>query len=199
MTEQDHDVPAAYLMYSVFRASERIPGEVDRAGLARDVEAALEDIEGLTVRGWYDVSGFRADADLMVWWWAPRAEALQDAYHRLLASALGEYLTPVWSQVGPNPGATCACTRSCAAMTGICCPSRSGRRCCVITGWPRGDSKMSSPTPLPRSGSAITNGYWASRPTGLTASWTSCVPCGTPRLAGTCAKRSRSTRGRGLR
>ena len=102
MTEQDHDVPAAYLMYSVFRASERIPGEVDRAGLARDVEAALEDIEGLTVRGWYDVSGFRADADLMVWWWAPRAEALQDAYHRLLASALGEYLTPVWSQVGTH-------------------------------------------------------------------------------------------------
>src|SRR5690625_6186597 len=74
MTDQDHDVPSAYLMYSVFRASERIPGEVDRAALARDVDAALDGIEGLTVRGWYDVSGFRADADVMVWWWAPRAE-----------------------------------------------------------------------------------------------------------------------------
>src|SRR5690625_4353936 len=100
MTEQDHDVPAAYLMYSVFRASERIPGEADRAELARDVETALASIEGLTVRGWYDVSGFRADADVMVWWWAPRAEALQEAYHRLLASALGDYLTPVRTTVG---------------------------------------------------------------------------------------------------
>ena len=33
----------------------------------------------LVIRGWYDVSGLRADADLMVWWHAPTADALQDA------------------------------------------------------------------------------------------------------------------------
>ena len=29
-------------------------------------------IEGLTVRGWYDLSGFRADADLLLWAHAKR-------------------------------------------------------------------------------------------------------------------------------
>lgn len=91
-----------YLMYSVFRAAKRLPKEADRAALARDAGAALERIDDLTIRGWYDVSGFRADADIMVWWWGPRAEALQEAYHVVLASDLGEYLAPVWSQVGTH-------------------------------------------------------------------------------------------------
>jgi peroxiredoxin len=51
------------------------------------------------VRGWYDVGGFRADADFMVWWHAPTSEALQAAYHGLRRTALGRHLEPVWSQV----------------------------------------------------------------------------------------------------
>jgi len=92
----------AYLMYSVFQAAKRLPKEADRGELARTLTTRLEGIEDLTIRGWYDVSGFRADADIMVWWWGPRAEALQEAYHAVLASDLGEYLAPVWSQVGTH-------------------------------------------------------------------------------------------------
>lgn len=91
-----------FLMYSVFRAAKRLPSGADRAALARDLLADLDGIGGLTIRGWYDVSGFRADADVMGWWWGPRAEALQEAYHLTLASDLGEYLAPVWSQVGTH-------------------------------------------------------------------------------------------------
>lgn len=93
----------AYVMYSVFQASAHLPaGQGDRDALVGEVLDGLSAIDGLTVRGWYDVSGFRADADLMVWWWAPRAETLQQAYHLLRGSALGAHLTPVWSQMGTH-------------------------------------------------------------------------------------------------
>ena len=39
------------------------------------------------MRGVYDVSGLRADADLMVWWHAATADALQEAYGRLRRTA----------------------------------------------------------------------------------------------------------------
>ncbi|WP_413450230.1 hydrogen peroxide-dependent heme synthase [Georgenia phoenicis] len=94
---------SAYVMYSVFRAIHPLPEEGDvRAGLVREALTALEGVPGLTIRGWYDVAGFRADADLMVWWWAEDVEAVQEAYHRLLASELGAALEPVWSQVGTH-------------------------------------------------------------------------------------------------
>ena len=53
----------------------------------------------VTTRGWYDVSGFGADADLLVWWTDSDPERLQDAAHRLRASALGRYLAPAWSTI----------------------------------------------------------------------------------------------------
>ena len=55
------------------------------------------------IRGWYDVAGLRADADLMVWWHAPTSDTLQDAYHALRRSDLGGHLEPVWSQLGAAP------------------------------------------------------------------------------------------------
>ena len=51
------------------------------------------------MRGWYDVAGLRADADLMVWWHAPEIETVQQAYHELRRTALGRHLRPVWSVV----------------------------------------------------------------------------------------------------
>ena len=90
-----------YTMWSVFRQDGRLaeaPEAVAQSALT-DVETATADGD-LVVRGWYDVAGLRADADLMVWWHAPTSETLQDAYHALRRSVLGRSLTPVWSQVG---------------------------------------------------------------------------------------------------
>ncbi|GGL23094.1 chlorite dismutase family protein [Phycicoccus endophyticus] len=87
-----------YAMWSVFALAEPV-GDADRDALADEVEqlfAALAE-DDVVVRGVYDVAGLRGDADVMVWWHAPTIEALQDAYHRLLRTGLGEHLEPVWS------------------------------------------------------------------------------------------------------
>ena len=89
-----------YTMWSVFAArSGQLPG--DRGPLVEEVEGLLEELagKGLVVRGFYDVAGLRADADLLVWWHAPTVEAVQEAYRRLRRTRLGEALAPVWSVV----------------------------------------------------------------------------------------------------
>jgi chlorite dismutase len=88
-----------YTMWSVFAAD---PLGALRHELVDEVEAVLADlaVKGLVVRGWYDVAGLRADADVMVWWHAPDVETVQEAYHRLRRTALGAFLRPVWSVVG---------------------------------------------------------------------------------------------------
>lgn len=89
-----------YLMYSVFATSQALPADdEERAVLVNAALAAVESA-GVTVRGWYDVAGLRADADLMVWWHAPEIDTVQAAYHALRASDLGAGLDPVWSVAG---------------------------------------------------------------------------------------------------
>src|SRR5215216_2387614 len=88
-----------YTMWSVFRAEPL--GAVLREDLAGEVDALIEELaaKDVVVRGTYDVSGLRADADVMVWWHAATPEALQEAYTRLRRTALGRHLEPVWSQM----------------------------------------------------------------------------------------------------
>ena len=88
-----------YTMWSVFRLRDVI-GQADRSAEAAEVEKLFTELDGagVTVRGLYDVAGLRADADLMVWWHAPTADELQDAYHRFRRTAFGARLAPVWSQ-----------------------------------------------------------------------------------------------------
>jgi peroxiredoxin len=101
------DAPApltAYTMYAVFR-SRRGPGELADSG--RDLAAAeVDDLlaeltgKGVVTRGFYSVSGFRHDADYLIWWIAPNSEDLQDAYLRFLRTRLGRASDPVWSVIG---------------------------------------------------------------------------------------------------
>ncbi|HEY0359397.1 MAG TPA: hydrogen peroxide-dependent heme synthase [Mycobacteriales bacterium] len=88
-----------YTMWSVFRADGPLPA--DRSPLVTEVQELLDQLaaKDVVVRGLYDVSGLRADADLMVWWHASTVDELQEAYGRLRRTALGRHLTPVWSQV----------------------------------------------------------------------------------------------------
>ena len=89
-----------YTMWSVFRLARPLADE-SRSAIADEVQALIDELAGkdVVVRGTYDVSGLRADADLMVWWHAETAEALQEAYTRLRRTALGRRLEPVWSQM----------------------------------------------------------------------------------------------------
>lgn len=69
------------------------------ADAAADLSALVDgwSAQDVVVRGWYDVSALRADADLMVWLHAPTAELIQDALRQLRRSAVGDALVPVWS------------------------------------------------------------------------------------------------------
>jgi hydrogen peroxide-dependent heme synthase len=89
-----------YTMWSVFRLARPL-GDDARTSTADEVAVLFEELAGkdVVVRGTYDVSGLRADADLMVWWHAGSAEALQEAYGRLRRTVLGRHLDPVWSQM----------------------------------------------------------------------------------------------------
>ena len=89
-----------YTMWSVFRVSSPLD-PATRDATAAEAGAFLADLaaKDVVVRGTYDVAGLRADADLMVWWHAAGAEALQEAYAALRRTALGRSLTPVWSQM----------------------------------------------------------------------------------------------------
>ena len=88
-----------YTGWSVFRSAAPVPG--DRAAVAAEVTELFEQLEAkdVTIRGTYDLSALRADADVLVWWHAPAADDLQDAYGRFRRTALGRTLDPVWSQL----------------------------------------------------------------------------------------------------
>ena len=88
-----------YTMWSVFRASSPLPALRDE--VSGEVDALFEQLAGkdVTIRGTYDVSGLRADADVMIWWHSGSSDALQDAYGLFRRTALGRHLEPVWSQM----------------------------------------------------------------------------------------------------
>ena len=88
-----------YTLWSVFRLRDVLPE--DRTGYADEVDELFEQLaeKDVTVRGTYDVSGLRADADLMIWWHAETADALQDAYNRFRRTKLGRAVEPVWSNM----------------------------------------------------------------------------------------------------
>ncbi|RKN04089.1 hydrogen peroxide-dependent heme synthase [Streptomyces radicis] len=88
-----------YTLWSVFGLREPLPD--DRVGFSEEVTDLFAQLaaKDVTVRGTYDVSGLRADADLMIWWHAATADALQEAYNRFRRTRLGRALTPVWSNM----------------------------------------------------------------------------------------------------
>ena len=89
-----------YTMWSVFRLDQPL-GDADRTSEAAELEKLFAELAeaDIVVRGVYDVSGLRADADVMVWWHAADSEQLQQAYHRFRRTSFGRRLAPVWSQM----------------------------------------------------------------------------------------------------
>lgn len=97
--------PPVYTLFAVFRVSSSHPSVFDGhdvAGVVREFEDVIEltSAENVTLRGLYDLSGLRADADLMVWLHGPAAEDLQWALRLLRRTSLLKPLIRVWSTVG---------------------------------------------------------------------------------------------------
>ncbi|GGC87991.1 hypothetical protein GCM10011512_13670 [Tersicoccus solisilvae] len=70
-----------YTLWAVF-ARTSSPSPAAPAGELADLTGMLAE-QGVTVRGFYDVSGMRADADVMVWLHARQPDALQEALRTL--------------------------------------------------------------------------------------------------------------------
>jgi chlorite dismutase len=99
MSSTAESASTQFTLWAVLRRDPSSPVvEADDAELA----AIVDHIEagGVTVRGFYDVSGLRADADLMIWLHGPEAEALQRDLRRLRRTELLRPLLPVWNAMG---------------------------------------------------------------------------------------------------
>lgn len=86
--------PLGYTLWAVLRRDPaRETGAVDLAPAVAAVESA-----GVTVRGFYDVSSMRADADLMIWLHGAEPEKLQWALRELRRAV--PTLLPTWNAMG---------------------------------------------------------------------------------------------------
>ena len=99
-TAREINAQIVYTAFAVYSRAGDLDGPAEKA-TAELIELVRELAEqGVTLRGFYDVSALRADADLMVWWHAPTAEALQAAARSLRRTAVGRSLSPSWSAMG---------------------------------------------------------------------------------------------------
>ena len=94
MSEEDQAL--GYTLWAVLR---RDPSAVVGVGDLAPVVASVE-ASGVTVRGFYDVSGLRADADLMIWLHGSQPEALQAALRELRRAEPLTTLIPTWNAMG---------------------------------------------------------------------------------------------------
>ena len=80
-----------YAMWSVFTIVDKVDG--DREAIAREADEYLDSLagKGVTVRGTYNLSGFRAEADLMIWWHGESIDELQKAYSGFLANTIASF------------------------------------------------------------------------------------------------------------
>ena len=91
------------LGYALWAVLRRDPASrVRTAAAPGDLIAAVSAVEGagVTIRGWYDVSSIRADADLMVWLHGPDPQKLQWSLRELRRSTLLRTLLPTWNALG---------------------------------------------------------------------------------------------------
>ena len=106
-THEDADAvtPSGYTLWAVLRRDPSRPDDLDGTDVpraVRELEGVIADLElqNVTTRGLYDVSGLRADADVMIWIHGPEAHTLQWALRQLRRTQLLKALLPTWNAMG---------------------------------------------------------------------------------------------------
>ncbi|HEY5320762.1 MAG TPA: hydrogen peroxide-dependent heme synthase [Galbitalea sp.] len=112
--EEPETVELGYTLWAVFR---RDPA---RSGAIGSVDAEIAAVEraGVTIRGFYDVSSLRADADLMIWLHGPDPQKLQWALRELRRSELLRDLLPTWNALAVHRDAEFSANHLPAFMRG---------------------------------------------------------------------------------
>jgi len=114
-TPSEHSAQDGFTLWAVFRrntdahASATAHAGSDEFGITSSEDAQVAQLDkfiaqqaekNVVVRGFYDVSGLRADADLMVWLHGNSAEELQAALRELRRTSLIAPLLPTWNAMG---------------------------------------------------------------------------------------------------
>lgn len=99
--DETTDPGLGYTLFAILagprpRVGAPAPGDLD--DLRRVAGGFVAD--GVTLRGFYDVTGMRAEADLMVWLHGEDPAALQKALRQLRRTAVLASFTNVWSAMG---------------------------------------------------------------------------------------------------
>jgi chlorite dismutase len=94
-----------FTLWAVLRRDPARPDDLDGTDVPRavqELEGVIADLElqDVTTRGLYDVSGLRADADVMIWIHGPEAQTLQWALRQLRRTRLLKALLPTWNAMG---------------------------------------------------------------------------------------------------
>jgi chlorite dismutase len=90
--------PSGFTLWAVFRRDPARMAIPDVASLSAAADSVRQ--RGVTIRGFYDVSSMRADADIMVWLHGGAPETLQWALRELRRSAMLATLLPTWNAMG---------------------------------------------------------------------------------------------------
>ena len=111
------DATMYYTLWTVFKRD----SDLDRTEGVEAFDALVAELaaEGVTVRGTYDVSGMREDADVMIWMHGATAESLQAGLRKVRRSFLFAETSVVYSTMGVHREAEFAKDHSPAFARGI--------------------------------------------------------------------------------
>ncbi len=116
------DAPA-YTLWAVLRRDPHAPrsaGTDSGVPLGEEIdELENDESTGAILRGIYDVSGLRADADIMLWLTGPTADGLQKALRTLRRSSELAPLLPTWNAMGVHREAEFSRTHAPAFLRGL--------------------------------------------------------------------------------
>lgn len=117
----DSAVQQSFTLWTVFKRTEGSAADADRGGAVASFEQLSAELAtaDVTVRGTYDVSALRSDADVMVWLHGPKAEDLQAGIRRIRRSALFAGTEIAFSAMGTHREAEFAKNHSPAFYRGV--------------------------------------------------------------------------------
>jgi chlorite dismutase len=107
-----------FTLWTVFKRSADVQRSEDAVAGFEKLTAGLAE-DGVVLRGSYDVSAMRADADIMIWLHGAKPEALQAAVRDIRRSALFEGTEIVWSAMGVHREAEFAKSHTPAFSRGV--------------------------------------------------------------------------------
>lgn len=91
-----------YTAWAVYARTGPVPGDATAAAAELDAWAAALAVDDIVLRGMYDVSGMRPDADLMLWLHGPTAEGLQAALRGFRRTTAAQATALAWSAFGTH-------------------------------------------------------------------------------------------------